>query len=341
MNAKPKMVITCQNVILEQCQECMEWLRSKFEVVAAPCALNETRLSNTLDSARVLVMGGAEIITRPVLEKWQAKASEGKIAIIFAGIQDSTSYTESAIKYADQNGIARFKTGGGIEAVAQSTFQETVFKLGAKRDSRILIVGAGNIGGKVLEKLKGVGYNNLIYSGGRRESDEMSRLGIPYEPNLTRAFSDVDTVSLHLPLIPKVTENLIRYEHLSQIRPNGVFINNARANVVDPRGFLKFLKERKDVSNIWDVFYKEGPELEKLLASDKSTLYKGIFYHFRNDWIDLFQQFKGAYIDWMEIFRQHPKSLFTNHSTAMRPPTFWEYGNSIKGIVIQNRLDTI
>lgn len=327
------MVITCNDVVLKGCSKCEDLLGKKFNLEKATCALSENDIYRTLKGVSVLVMGGSEKMTPQVLRKWRESAPDKDVTIIFAGNQADTSFSKAGWQFAKDNGIPVIHTGGGIEAVARSTSEEIHFKLlqsSSPFDKRILVVGAGNIGGQVIRLLKKRRYQNLLYTGGRKESAEMNKLGIPYEPDLDKAFNGVDVVTIHVPLIEGITENLIGYDHLIKIHSNGLLVNNARAAVVNPKGFLHFLKDRDDVSNIWDVFYFEGAELKKMNKALGGATFKKIYDKF--EVIDLFVEYCGK-INWKKLFQRFPRNLYTSHSTAFRDPTFDEYGKRILEIV--------
>ncbi|MDY3051683.1 MAG: NAD(P)-dependent oxidoreductase [Ndongobacter sp.] len=76
-------------------------------------------------------------------------------------------------------------------------------------------------------------------------------------------FEDADIISLHLPLNEQ-TRGMITETMLSHIAPHALFVNTARAGVVDCDALYRLLKEKTIRGAVIDVFENEPPE-----ASDR------------------------------------------------------------------------
>lgn len=77
--------------------------------------------------------------------------------------------------------------------------------------------------------------------------------------SLEELFSTCDIVSVHLPVTPD-TEGLIDQRLFRLMRPNSIFINTARAVVVNRKDLYHLLSQNKIRGAILDVFYKEPPD---------------------------------------------------------------------------------
>ncbi|MEU9652081.1 hydroxyacid dehydrogenase [Streptomyces sp. NPDC048110] len=96
--------------------------------------------------------------------------------------------------------------------------------------------------------------------------DAFSRFQVARATSIDELFSQAQVLSIHTPLIPGQTEQLIS-EHLIRRLPYGAtLINTARGAVVDEEGLIRVLHQRPDLYAVLDV-----TTLEPLPAS--SALY--------------------------------------------------------------------
>ncbi|MFA5872078.1 MAG: NAD(P)-dependent oxidoreductase [Parcubacteria group bacterium] len=270
---KPKAFISCPDMILA---EVFLQLEKLLDLVWGGCNLGQQAVLNNLRDALIWIVGGNEKITVELLKKSKIRF------IVYIGEQLSTAYGPGAEEFCKTNRICVLTTGGGREAVALSVIEEMLahkrrqqsrimrsFKSppGARKilqSDKIVVVGAGGIGSLILKLLRDkCGCTNLWYAGGRGSKPELEKEGYRYISSLLDAFR-ADIVSVHLTYIPGVTEKIIGLDELSNLRRYGLFLNYARAWLVNPDGLLKFLLKRRDARAIFDPFYVEGAELGSL-----------------------------------------------------------------------------
>lgn len=77
--------------------------------------------------------------------------------------------------------------------------------------------------------------------------------------SLEEVFSGSDIVSIHLPVTPD-TEGMINKDLFSLMHPDSLFINTARAVVVNRQDMFEVLKSKKIRGAILDVFDNEPPD---------------------------------------------------------------------------------
>ena len=119
------------------------------------------------------------------------------------------------------------------------------------------IIGAGMIGRKVISLLKNYRLRVLVFD--PFLSDERAKeLGVE-RVQLTELFSRCMAVSNHLANNAE-TVGMLRYEHFSAMRENGVFINTGRGAQVVEQDLVRALTERPDLTALLDVTYPEPPE---------------------------------------------------------------------------------
>lgn len=77
--------------------------------------------------------------------------------------------------------------------------------------------------------------------------------------SLAEVFETSDIVSIHLP-VTEQTKGMIDYALLSKMKPNAIFVNTARAVVVQRNDLLRVLEEGLIRGAILDVFDNEPPD---------------------------------------------------------------------------------
>ncbi len=124
------------------------------------------------------------------------------------------------------------------------------------------IVGAGEVGGRLVKVLKGLGWNVLVCDPPRRIAE-----GGDYV-SLAQIIEQCDVVSLHTPLTKSgngSTWHLFDRQRLEQLKPGTWLINASRGPVVDNAALREVLLEREDLQAVLDVWEGE-PEVDVDLA---------------------------------------------------------------------------
>ncbi|MEB0108550.1 4-phosphoerythronate dehydrogenase PdxB [Pseudomonas sp. MH9.3] len=124
------------------------------------------------------------------------------------------------------------------------------------------IVGAGEVGGRLLKVLKGLGWNVLVCDPPRQIAEDADYV------SLDQIIEQCDVISLHTPLIKSgngATWRLFDRERLRQLKPGTWLINASRGPVVHNAGLREVLLEREDLQAVLDVWEGE-PEVDVDLA---------------------------------------------------------------------------
>jgi D-3-phosphoglycerate dehydrogenase len=118
------------------------------------------------------------------------------------------------------------------------------------------IVGLGAIGGEVARRARAFGMHVIAWS--RSLSDERAaEQGVERARTVPELCAAADAVTLHLALTAE-TRGLIGEAALSRLRPRAIFINTARAEVVDHKALERAIAE-KQLRVATDVFAEEPP----------------------------------------------------------------------------------
>ena len=114
----------------------------------------------------------------------------------------------------------------------------------------VSLLGAGQIGGRVIELLRPFQLDVLVFDPYLSE-EEAARLGVR-SASLSQAFARGDVVSNHLANVP-ATEGLLNGALFSLMRPNTTFINTGRGRTVNEAEMIEVLRGRGDITALLDV----------------------------------------------------------------------------------------
>ncbi|EUB72622.1 Erythronate-4-phosphate dehydrogenase [Pseudomonas sp. GM41(2012)] len=124
------------------------------------------------------------------------------------------------------------------------------------------IVGAGEVGGRLVKVLQGLGWNVLVCDPPRQAAE-----GGDYV-SLEQIIEQCDVISLHTPLKKhgaQSTWHLLDKNRLSQLKSGTWLINASRGPVVDNAALRQVLLQREDLQAVLDVWEGE-PEVDVALA---------------------------------------------------------------------------
>ncbi|WP_312491206.1 4-phosphoerythronate dehydrogenase PdxB [Pseudomonas cremoris] len=124
------------------------------------------------------------------------------------------------------------------------------------------VVGAGEVGGRLVKVLKGLGWNVLVCDPPRQIAEDGDYV------SLEQIIEQCDVISLHTPLTKSgngSTWHLFDRKRLNQLKPGTWLINASRGAVVDNAALREVLLEREDLQAVLDVWEGE-PQVDVDLA---------------------------------------------------------------------------
>ncbi|WNW10947.1 4-phosphoerythronate dehydrogenase PdxB [Pseudomonas sp. DTU_2021_1001937_2_SI_NGA_ILE_001] len=134
---------------------------------------------------------------------------------------------------------------------------------GVKLDSRTYgVVGAGQVGGRLVEVLRGLGWTVLVCDPPRQQTE-----GGDYV-SLEQIIEQCDVISLHTPLQRSGEHpswHLLDRERLQRLRQGAWLINASRGAVVNNQALYEVMLERDDLQAVLDVWEGE-PQVHVPLA---------------------------------------------------------------------------
>jgi phosphoglycerate dehydrogenase-like enzyme len=126
---------------------------------------------------------------------------------------------------------------------------------------RIGVIGAGAIGSRVIRLAKGLGMEPVYWS--RTDDPERTAaLGAEYV-SLEELVATSRVVSVHVTHSPE-TDRLVNRQLLERLRSDAIFVNTARAEVVDSEALDEQLAAGRIFGAGIDVFAEEPPNTETL-----------------------------------------------------------------------------
>ena len=145
-----------------------------------------------------------------------------------------------------------------------------IFPLYRLHGKTVGVVGCGNIGSRVIKKLKGFDVEILAcdpYLSARRWAD----LGLPHTP-LEELLGKSDIVTIHVPVNDE-TRGMFNLEKFGLMKKTAVVVNTARGPIIKTGDLVEALQRGLIAGAGIDVFEKEPPPADfELLRMDNAVL---------------------------------------------------------------------
>jgi len=165
-------------------------------------------------------------------------------------------------EYLKQQGIGFANAPGSnatsaAEYVVAALIAMSVEKERALQDYTVGIVGCGQVGSRVAQKLQALGVRCLVNDPPRQEQ------GLPCDAeyvSLEELIKQANCITLHVPLEKQgdyPTYQLIGAAELQALKEKSIFINASRGDVVNEAALLSVLNQRQDIDLILDVWEQE------------------------------------------------------------------------------------
>ena len=124
------------------------------------------------------------------------------------------------------------------------------------------VVGAGEVGGRLVDVLRGLGWRVLVCAPPRQLAEGGDFV------SLEQVLAECDVLSLHTPLEragAQRTHHLLDARRLARLKPGAWLINASRGAVVDNSALRELLERRGDLQVVLDVWEGE-PQVDVGLA---------------------------------------------------------------------------
>lgn len=126
------------------------------------------------------------------------------------------------------------------------------------------VVGAGNVGGRLVARLRALGVEVLVC-----DPPRAAREGSEGFVELEQLLASADLVALHTPLTrggDHPTHHLLNQSNLGLLKPEAILLNAGRGPVIDNRALTEFMQRRTDLQLVLDV-WEDEPLVQPELAA--------------------------------------------------------------------------
>ncbi len=245
--------------------------------------LTPNELPTAMAGVTALVVRGKQV-TAEVFE-----AADALSLVVRAGAGVNTIDVAAASKVGvyvancpGQNAIAVAELAMGLMVALDRRIPDNVIKLRAGQwdkkafseadglfGRKLGIAGAGPIGQETIKRARGFGLEVHAWSRSL-DAARAAALGVKRAGSLQELASQVDILSLHLPL-NKETRGLVTRQVLEALRPGAMLVNTARAELVDQAALLELARAgRLRVGT--DVFASEPEKGQAAFDSELGKL---------------------------------------------------------------------
>ena len=213
--------------------------------------LGEVKLMAGRDIDRQAIKGAEILLVRSVTEV-NSDLLQGS-AVRFVG--SATAGTDHIdLEYLEKNNI-QFAHAPGCNAEAVVQYVLSVFSCLKPewQQSRVGIVGCGNVGGRLYQKLCSLGIECQVYD------PFLTTAQIPDLVTFEKVLQ-CDIISLHTPLTTAgdfPTYHMFNQQVLNQLKPNSLLINAGRGAVIDNSALVQTLKQPNKPQVALDVWESE------------------------------------------------------------------------------------
>ena len=138
------------------------------------------------------------------------------------------------------------------------------------RNKKILIVGFGRIGKKLIKRCLGFEMKVFVYDPFVNKKIIEDFGGIKID-NFDEELKKIDVLSLSVPLT-KLTYNMINLGKMKMMKKTSIIINTSRGGVINEKDLNEALNQEIIYGAGLDVFEKEPPESDNPLLKNKKVL---------------------------------------------------------------------
>lgn len=168
-----------------------------------------------------------------------------------------------------------------------------VYRIGGKT---LGIIGCGNIGSYVLQKMRTFGMNILV-SDPYLPKERLEELGIEHTP-IEEVLKQADIVSIHVPVTDE-TRGMFDKKLIGLMKKSAVLINTARGPIVDVPDLADALKNGVIAGAGLDVYDREPPHADyPLLGMKNATLTPHLAWYSEEGGEDI----RHLYMDDLKLF---------------------------------------
>ncbi len=135
-------------------------------------------------------------------------------------------------------------------------------------EKKVAIIGYGNMGTAMAEKLSGFGCSVYYYD----KFPVKNTKSFAHKMTMEKIYDQADIVSLHLPLTMETT-GLVNDEYLNKFTKNIILVNTSRGKIVNTDDLVKNMKSGKVIGACLDVLAYENQSFTALTIPENRESY--------------------------------------------------------------------
>ena len=231
--------------------ENIPFVKTAFSTVGSVDVLPGRQITHAdLQTADILLVRSVTAVNQTLLQNTPVK---------FVGTA-TIGYDHIALDYLQQQRIG-FANAPGCNATSAAEYVISALLVMAQRrdfelsQKTVGIIGCGNVGSRVLQKLNALGIKCLIYDPPLQAKQPDVHTFVDLDTVLT-----ADVVTLHVPLEKQgdhPTYHLVNQAFLDKLSDDAILINTARGDVIDEAALFTALEKHPNLSVILDVWPQE------------------------------------------------------------------------------------
>ena len=159
---------------------------------------------------------------------------------------------------------------GYFKNVCEGNWDRGAFNATSLNGKIVGLVGGGNIGRQVAQRVKAFGSKVIYYDAFRLPAEMEKKFDLTYV-ELDELLKKSDVVSLHIPLLDS-TRHILDEAKLSLMKPNALLINTARGGLVDDAALVEALKANKLTAAGLDCVENEDSQATKDLCQMENVI---------------------------------------------------------------------
>jgi phosphoglycerate dehydrogenase-like enzyme len=237
-------------------------------VETIPGDWDKSGVLSALDGAWGYVLGGSERMTKEV---WQAVPDLAVACFLGTGYQTYMQLPDTPSKtvftytpHANAQAVAEFTVALMLDLTRHVTERANLVRDGGWTEeatsslfgARVGIVGMGHIGQEVA-RIVSTAFGSQVSYWNRSPKPELETLGYRRVETIEQLCREADVLSLNTAYSPGQTDGLIGKRELAALRPSGLLVNTARAELVEPSALREALASGQLAGAAMDGYYEE------------------------------------------------------------------------------------
>jgi len=230
--------------------ECMELSKKSDAIIIKSSVQVDKELLDCSPSLRIIARAGVGVDNIDITE-----AEKHKVKVLTVPGGNSTSAAEFTLM---QILLLCRRLPEVMNSINRGDFRRHLLEGRELCNMTVGLVGLGNVGMLVFERLKSFGCNIIGYDPYSSNIDKFADLGGIYHNSFDDFLSEVDILSFHAKLTLE-NHHMMGKKQFSKVKKGLLLVNNSRANLIDQKALLESVENNTITAASLDVLSPEPP----------------------------------------------------------------------------------